>query len=58
MSLSKYSLDYDLLEEQAIESLIFENIEDFEDKPIPKKKRWPGLQIKTFAPVWTAAVKI
>ena len=27
-------------------------------KPLPHKKRWPGLQIKTFAPVWTAAVKI
>ena len=27
-------------------------------KPLPHKKRWPGLQIKTCAPVWTAAVKI
>ena len=39
MSFSKFSQSEDYLEEEAIESLLFERFDDFVEEYIPKKKR-------------------
>ena len=39
MSFSKFNQSDDFLEEEAIESLLFEKIDDFVQQPIPKRKR-------------------
>ena len=39
MSFSKFNLSEDFLEEEAIESLLFEKIDDFVQQPFPKRKR-------------------
>ena len=52
MSFSKILLDDEILEEDAIESLLFENIEDFVDKPIVKKKRSARVQVDDWKTTW------
>ena len=39
MSFSKFCPSDDYLEEEAIESLLFEKIDDFVEESVPKKKR-------------------
>ena len=52
MSFSKLLPDDEFLEEQAINSLLFENIEDFVDKPPPKKKRSARVQVDYWNTTW------
>ncbi len=52
MSLSKFSHEDEFLEEEAIESLLFENIEDFVGKPLSKKKRSARIAIDYWKTTW------
>ena len=52
MSLSKFSLSEEELEEQAIESLLFEHIEDFVEEPLHKKKRCAKTRIDYWNTTW------
>ena len=52
MSLSKFSLSEEELEEQAIESLLFEHIEDFVEEPLHKKKRCAKIRVDYWNTTW------
>ena len=52
MSLSKISKSDELLEEEAIESFLFESIDDFVEDPIPKKKRGPRTKVDYWDTNW------
>ena len=52
MSLSKFSHVYEYLDNESIESLLFENIDDFIDKPLPKKKRSSRVQVDYWKTTW------
>ena len=52
MSLSKFFHEDEFLEEEAIKSLLFKNIEDFVGKPLPKKKRSARSAIDYWKTTW------
>ena len=52
MSLSKILQSDELLEEKAIESFLFESIDDFVEDPIPKRKRGPRIKVDYWDTNW------
>ena len=52
MSLSKFKVNDEILEQELIESLLFENIEDFEEEPIPKKSRCSKIPVDYWNTTW------
>ena len=52
MSLSKFKVNDEILEQELIESLLLENIEDFEEEPIPKKSRCSKIPVDYWNTTW------
>ncbi len=58
MSLSKFCLTDEELEEEAIESLLFERIDNFVEEPITKKKRSLSTKVDYWDTTWVVGCVI